>query len=188
MAESPVLVERRPPAALVTLNRPEKYNALNVELLQRLRAVVDELGKDDATRVIILRGSTKYFSTGTDLDDLSTVTSVADTHRHLQAFRDTNTALERCPKPVIAAISGYCLTGGLELALACDIRRGLRTHEGVSAGTVGPGRADDHDPGRDHPDPAAHHRAGAGWTSGLLLKAAHGGTRPPWRLFRHAMR
>lgn len=122
MAESPVLVERCPPAALVTLNRQEKYNALNIELLQRLRAVVEELGKDNVTRVIILRGSTKYFSTGMDLDDLSTVTSVADAHRHLELFRDANAALERCPKPVIAAISGYCLTGGLELALACDIR------------------------------------------------------------------
>lgn len=122
MAELPVLVERRPPVALLTLNRPEKYNALSVELLRGLQALVSELGADDAIRTIILRGSAKYFSTGMDLDDLATVTSVADTQRVLGVFRDTNAALERCPKPVIAAISGFCLTGGLELALACDIR------------------------------------------------------------------
>lgn len=122
MADSSVLVERQPPVALVTLNRPEKYNALNLDLLRRLQAVVGELGGDEAIRVVILRGSGEFFSTGMDLDDLSTVTSVADTHRVLGVFRDTNAALERCPKPVIAAIAGFCLTGGLELALACDVR------------------------------------------------------------------
>jgi enoyl-CoA hydratase/carnithine racemase len=57
-----------------------------------------------------------------DLDDIAGVSSVADTHRVLGVFRDANAALERCPKPVIAAIAGWCLTGGLELALACDVR------------------------------------------------------------------
>ncbi len=122
MADAPVLVERQPPVALVTLNRPEKYNALNLDLLRSLQRVAGELGDDDAIRVIVLRGNQKFFSTGMDLDDLSTVTSVADTHRILGVFREANAALERCPKPVIAAIAGFCLTGGLELALACDVR------------------------------------------------------------------
>jgi enoyl-CoA hydratase/carnithine racemase len=117
-----VLVERRPPAALVTLNRPEKYNTLDLNLLRRLQAVVAELGEDAATRTVVLRGTDKYFSTGMDLDDIAGVSSVADTHRVLGVFRDANAALERCPKPVIAAIAGWCLTGGLELALACDVR------------------------------------------------------------------
>jgi enoyl-CoA hydratase/carnithine racemase len=122
MASDPVLVERRPPAALVTLNRPEKYNALDLNLLRRLQAVVAELGDEPGIRVIVLRGTDRYFSTGMDLDDLAGVASVADTHRVLGVFRDANAALERCPKPVIAAIAGWCLTGGLELALACDVR------------------------------------------------------------------
>lgn len=122
MASDPILVERRPPAALVTLNRPEKYNALDLALLRRLQAVVAELGEDAATRAVVLRGTDKYFSTGMDLDDLAGVSSVADTHRVLGVFREANAALERCPKPVIAAIAGWCLTGGLELALACDVR------------------------------------------------------------------
>jgi enoyl-CoA hydratase/carnithine racemase len=122
MASDPVLVERRPPAALVTLNRPEKYNALDLNLLRRLQAVVAELGEDAEARVIVLRGTDRFFSTGMDLDDLAGVASVADTHRVLGVFREANAALERCPKPIIAAIAGWCLTGGLELALACDIR------------------------------------------------------------------
>ncbi len=138
MGENPLLVERRPPVALLTLNRPEKYNALSVELLQRLQAALQELGDDGAIRTVIVRGSPKYFSTGMDLDDLSTVASVADTQRVLGVFRDANAALERCPKPVIAAISGYCLTGGLELAMACDIRVATETSKfGITSAKIG---------------------------------------------------
>lgn len=122
MTPDPVLVERQLPVVLVTLNRPEKHNALDLALLRRLRAVVAELGDDDAARVIVLRGSDRVFSTGMDLGDLAGVRSVADTQRVLAVFRDANAAIERCPKPVIAAIAGWCLTGGLELALACDVR------------------------------------------------------------------
>jgi len=122
MADGPVLVERREPVAFVTLNRPEKHNALSVDLLGRLQAIVRDLGEDAAVRVLILRGNERCFSTGMDLGDLAGVTAVADTQRALGVFRDTNAAIERCPKPVIAAIAGWCLTGGLELALACDVR------------------------------------------------------------------
>lgn len=118
----PVLVERRETVGLVTLNRPEKHNALSLDLLRHLRAVVDELGEADAVRVIVLRGNDRAFSTGMDLDDLGGVSGVGDTQRALGVFRDTNAAIERCPKPVIAAIAGFCLTGGLELVLACDVR------------------------------------------------------------------
>ena len=72
--------------------------------------------------MLVLRGNERCFSTGMDLGDLAGVTAVADTQRALGVFRDTNAAIERCPKPVIAAIAGWCLTGGLELALACDVR------------------------------------------------------------------
>src|SRR5262249_61664774 len=106
----------------LTVNRPEKHNALSLDLLERLRATVGELGADAAVRVVILRGSDRCFSTGMDLDDLAGVAGVADTQRALAVFRDANAAIERCPKPIIAAIAGWCLTGGLELALACDVR------------------------------------------------------------------
>jgi enoyl-CoA hydratase/carnithine racemase len=122
MSAEPVLVERRETSALVTLNRPEKHNALSFDLLGRLQTILRELGEDAGVRVVILRGNDRCFSTGMDLDDLAGVTGVADTQRALSIPRDANAAIERCPKPVIAAIAGWCLTGGLELALACDVR------------------------------------------------------------------
>ncbi len=122
MAEAPLLVEHREEVALVTLNRPAKHNALSLELLDRLGSIVRELGDDGTVRVVVLRGNERCFSTGMDLDDLAGVSAVADTQRALGVFRDANAAIERCPKPVIAAIAGWCLTGGLELALSCDIR------------------------------------------------------------------
>jgi enoyl-CoA hydratase/carnithine racemase len=122
MADGPVLVERRAPIALVTLNRPEKSNALSLDLLDRLKTIVRELGDDADVRAIVLTGNAKCFSAGMDLDDLADVRAVADTQRVLSLARETNAAIEHCPKPVIAAIAGWCLTGGFELALACDIR------------------------------------------------------------------
>jgi enoyl-CoA hydratase/carnithine racemase len=138
MVENPVLLDRRPPVAVLTLNRPDKYNALSVGLLQRLRELIEELGRDREIRALIIRGAEKYFSTGMDLDDLAAVASVADTQRVLETFRDANAEIERCPKPVIAAISGFCLTGGLELAMACDIRVASETAKfGITSARIG---------------------------------------------------
>ena len=138
MPDSPLLIERRESAALVTLNRPEKHNALSLALLERLITLVDELGRDAAVRAVILTGNPRGFSTGMDLDDLQNVKAVADTQRVLDRARETNTAIERCPKPVIAAIAGWCLTGGFELALACDLRIAADTAKfGVTSARIG---------------------------------------------------
>jgi enoyl-CoA hydratase/carnithine racemase len=138
MAETPLLIERRETTALVTLNRPDKQNALSLDLLRRLEALARELGDDPAVRVIVLRGNERVFSAGMDLDDLRGVTGVADTQRALGIARDANAALERCPKPVIAAIAGWCLTGGLELALACDVRVAADTARfGITSARIG---------------------------------------------------
>jgi len=111
MADAPLLVERRETLALVTLKRPEKHNALSADLLGRLQTAVRELGEDAAVRVVVLRGNDRCFSTGMDLAELAGVTAVADTRRALGVFHGANAAIERCPKPVIAAIAGWCLTG-----------------------------------------------------------------------------
>jgi enoyl-CoA hydratase/carnithine racemase len=138
MADGPVLVERRAPVALVTLNRPEKHNALSLELLGRLESAVRELGEDASVRAIVLKGNDRCFSTGMDLDDLQDVKAIADTQRVLGRARDTNAAIERCPKPVIAAIAGWCLTGGFELALACDIRVAAESARfGITSARIG---------------------------------------------------
>ena len=158
MADELLLVERREPAALLTLNRPERHNALNGALLERLQQVVRQLGDDSDVRVVIIRGNDRCFSTGMDLDELRDVRGVVDTQRALGRFRDTNAEIERCPKPVIAAIAGWCVTGGFEMALACDIRIAADTAKfsitsariGTVAGAggtqrlprlIGPGRA-----------------------------------------------
>ncbi len=138
MATDPVLVERREAAALVTLNRPEKHNALSLALLGRLQAILRELGEDADVRVVILCGNDRCFSTGMDLDDLAGVKGVGDTQRVLGLVRDANAAIERCPKPVIAAIAGWCLTGGLEMALACDVRVAAETARfGITSARIG---------------------------------------------------
>jgi enoyl-CoA hydratase/carnithine racemase len=138
MTVASLLVERRDDVAVIALNRPDKHNALSLELLERLRGVITELGADAAVRVVILRGSDRCFSTGMDLDDLAEVSGVADTQRALGLFRDANAAIERCPKPVIAAIAGWCLTGGLELALACDVRVAADTARfGITSARIG---------------------------------------------------
>jgi enoyl-CoA hydratase/carnithine racemase len=134
----PLLVERRDAAALVTLNRPEKHNALSLELLRRLRATMDDLGADATVRAVVIRGNDRAFSTGMDLGDLGDVGRVADTQRALSVFREANAAVERCPKPVIAAIAGFCVTGGLELALACDVRIAADTARfGITSARIG---------------------------------------------------
>ena len=138
MADEPLLVERRESAALVALNRPAKHNALSLDLLARLTTIVRDLGEDTAVRVLILRGNDRCFSTGLDLDDLASVKTVGDTQRVLGIARDANAALERCPKPVIAAIAGWCLTGGLELTLACDVRVAAETARfGITSARIG---------------------------------------------------
>ena len=134
----PLLVERRDALAVVTLNRPDKQNALSLDLLARLQAAVAALGEDAAVRAVILRGNERCFSTGMDLMDLAGVRAVAETQRALAVFRDANAAVERCPKPVIAAIAGWCLTGGLELALACDVRVAAETARfGITSARIG---------------------------------------------------
>ena len=138
MATDLVLVERREAAALLPLNRPEKHNALSLALLGRLQAILRDLGEDAGVRVVILRGNERCFSTGMDLDDLAGVKGVGDTQRALGLVRDANAAIERCPKPVIAAIAGWCLTGGLEMALACDVRVAADTARfGITSARIG---------------------------------------------------
>jgi enoyl-CoA hydratase/carnithine racemase len=138
MVEASVLVERRGEIALLTLNRPDKHNALSLALLARLEALMGELGEDASVRVVVVTGNPRCFSTGMDLDDLGRVSAVADTQRVLGRARDANAAIERCPRPVIAAIAGWCLTGGLELALACDLRVAADTARfGVTSARIG---------------------------------------------------
>jgi enoyl-CoA hydratase len=108
--------------ALVTINRPDKLNALNAATVKRLDAVLHELHADETVRAIILTGAgEKAFVAGADIAELSRMGPVDG----VQVSRDgqqTFRFLERMPKPVIAVVNGFALGGGLELALACHIR------------------------------------------------------------------
>lgn len=102
--------------ALLTLNRPDKLNALTVEMFEDLRRHVLDLYKDESIGCVVLRGAGKCFSAGHDLADISKGEKVPSRGWHSETLR----LLERLPKPVIAAVHGHCYTGALEVALAAD--------------------------------------------------------------------
>ncbi|MBI1251852.1 MAG: enoyl-CoA hydratase/isomerase family protein [Alphaproteobacteria bacterium] len=100
----------------LTLNRPDKLNALTVGVFQELRAHVLDLKKDASVGCVILRGAGKCFSAGHDLADIATGEKTPSRGWHSETLR----MLEKLPKPVIAAVHGHCYTGALEVALAAD--------------------------------------------------------------------
>ncbi|RJT25354.1 enoyl-CoA hydratase/isomerase family protein [Chakrabartia godavariana] len=102
--------------ATLTLNRPDKLNALTVAMFRELRAHVAALKADDSIGCVILCGAGKCFSAGHDLADIAEGEAVPSRGWHSETLR----LLEKLPKPVIAAVHGHCYTGALEVALACD--------------------------------------------------------------------
>ncbi len=115
-------VERDQGFAVVTLQRPERMNALSRVLLAEIEQVFTHLASDASTRVVILTGSgEKAFCAGADLKERQGMTE-DDIRALLGVYRASFGAVDRCPKPVVAAINGVALGGGFELALACDLR------------------------------------------------------------------
>lgn len=107
--------------AKITLNRPDKLNAFSNELLDELNNALDKAEEDDDIRAVIITGNGKAFSAGADLSslgDLDEEKHQAYTKRGQETFR----RIETFPKGVVAAINGYAFGGGLELAMACDLR------------------------------------------------------------------
>jgi len=117
-----MLIERRGSVAIVTLNRPSKHNALSVELLSLLDVKLAELDSDSDIRGIVITGNEKAFSTGADLGEALAADTLPKTRAYLEFFARANARVESLSKPVVAAIHGHCITGGLELAMCCDLR------------------------------------------------------------------
>jgi enoyl-CoA hydratase len=116
-----LLVERRERVAIITINRPEKRNALNIKTREEGAAVLEELSADESVRVVLFTGAgDKAFIAGADIAEFQGRTAI--TQREVMLGRSLFTAIDNFPKPVIAMVNGYCLGGGCELALSCDLR------------------------------------------------------------------
>ncbi|MEC8572740.1 MAG: enoyl-CoA hydratase [Pseudomonadota bacterium] len=118
MAYETINVEVQDHVCLIKLNRPEALNALNSELLTELCAALEEADASDKVRCIILTGSEKAFAAGADIKVLSEMSFVDFYTNNL--FADTNDRIAAIRKPIIAAVAGYALGGGCEVAMMCD--------------------------------------------------------------------
>ncbi len=122
MAFENLLVERDGGVAVLTINRPKVLNALNAPTLDELRRAILELKHDDSVRVVIVTGAgEKGFVAGADINELAVQTPVTGREHGLRG-QHVYDLIEHMGKPVIAAINGYALGGGCELAMACTIR------------------------------------------------------------------
>ncbi len=116
-----ILVEKHDGTAVITINRPDKLNALNSKVHEEGVAALDELRNDEKIRVVVFTGAgEKSFIAGADISEFAGKTPV--TQRAVFQNRTLFNSIDTFPKPVIAMINGFCLGGGCELALACDIR------------------------------------------------------------------
>jgi enoyl-CoA hydratase len=113
-----ILVSREAPLALVTLNRPKVLNALNSELMTELVDALETLERDDEVRCLILTGSEKAFAAGADISEMADAGAIEMFQRNNIARWDK---IAQVSKPIIAAVSGFALGGGCELALLCDL-------------------------------------------------------------------
>jgi enoyl-CoA hydratase/carnithine racemase len=118
-----VLYEPRGPAAWITLNRPDKLNALNEAVVDGLFAAMRRAVADDGVKVVVVTGAGRAFSAGYDISEEGANPSRGAEWWHRTLERDVDLALElwSLPKPTIAAVRGWCLGGACELALACDL-------------------------------------------------------------------
>ena len=114
-------LDRQGRVAIITINRPDKRNALNIKTREEGAALLDQRREDDSVGVVVFTGAgDKAFVAGADIGEFAGRTAI--TQREVMTSRSLFTAIDTFPKPVIAMINGYCLGGGCELALACDIR------------------------------------------------------------------
>jgi enoyl-CoA hydratase len=118
MAFECIATETREGTAVIRLNRPQALNALNAQLISEIGRALDGFEADATVGAIVITGSEKAFAAGADIKEMAELT-------HIEAYLSNHAAalerVARCRKPLIAAVAGYCLGGGCELAMMCDI-------------------------------------------------------------------
>jgi enoyl-CoA hydratase len=118
-----VSVQIRPDqVGIVTLRRPEHLNALSTDLSRAIRKAVDECAQNGDVRSLVIAGEGRSFCAGADITELQGLDGPHEFSAFIQDLNRTLDVLSRCPKPSVAAVQGVALGGGLELALACDLR------------------------------------------------------------------
>ncbi|MGD9898876.1 MAG: enoyl-CoA hydratase/isomerase family protein [Calditrichaceae bacterium] len=118
-----ILIETKNNISILTLNRPDKHNALNYSLLKELQTAFRELSADKSVRLLIITGAgDKSFSTGVDLGDLAGFSSIEEARDFALQLEQTMKEMLQFPKPVLAAMNGYALGGGFGLASSADMR------------------------------------------------------------------
>jgi len=110
------------PVAFIQLNRPSKKNTLSTALRLELAMVAAEIAEDRKLRAVIITGGEEFFSAGADIGEIQGAATSESTYRHAREFQELFDRIENLPQPVIAAVSGFAMGGGFELALACDFR------------------------------------------------------------------
>lgn len=128
LLETIVVSYPSPEIGLVTLNRPKKLNAMSRVMYSEIRRVFDFFSKDPVVRCVVITGNNRSFCAGMDLNDGSSyisddaARSALRAQEDIKTLQDSITAVELCRKPVIAAVSGYCVGAGVDLITACCIR------------------------------------------------------------------
>jgi enoyl-CoA hydratase/carnithine racemase len=122
MSLESIILEKREGIAKITLNRPQALNALSEQIFLEITAALEDIAKDESVGVVVITGAGRAFSAGNDIKAIrerdTEKGSGADPSR---IPREAIEAIQNLPKPVIAMVNGYCLTGALELAMGCDV-------------------------------------------------------------------
>ena len=120
--EPELLTQTRGPVAVLTLNRPGRLNAIGRDVLALLAAAVTEAAADERVRALVIAGAGRAFCAGADLDEIEALTDARAFRAYVAAMTEAYQLIADCPKPSVAALHGLAFGGGLELALACDLR------------------------------------------------------------------